>query len=252
MISDTVVVLPTVGLVDAGPTLAAVSGWPVIWVDDAIEPLAAPDGVDAVRAGGLGFAGAVNRGLSRARERGFAWAVLLNDDAVPMQGCLEALRLAVDEPGVVAAGPILEGPDGVESTGLQYHDATARLRQLTRVPIGVTAVDALSGACLLMPAEVSLDEGFPHGMEDVDLARRLRAAGGTVVVVPAARCWHAGGASVDRKSRRAARDAVRGHLRLAGDSPFRRGLVVAYALAQVAKEGGPAGRVLGIWEGWRG
>lgn len=252
MTSDTVVVVPSAGRVDGGPTRAAVADWPLIWVDDALQPVPTPAGARGVRAGGLGFAGAVNQGLAVAREQGFAWAVLLNDDAMPRPGCLAALRAAVDAPGVVAAGPVLEGPDGVESTGLRYHGPTARLRQCTDVPAQVTAVDALSGACLLVSTDVRLDEGFPHGMEDVELAQRLRAAGGTLVVVPRARCWHAGGGSVDRRSRGAARDAVRGHLRLAGASRVRRGLVVAYALAQVAREGGPAERVLGIWEGWHG
>ncbi len=251
MTSDTVVVVPSAGRVDPGPTVAGVAGWPVIWVDDAPDAVAAPPGTEGVRAGGRGFAAAANLGLARARDQGYAWAVLLNDDAVPRPGCIRALRDAVDREGVVAAGAVLEGPDGVESAGLRFHEATARLRQLTEVPGDVQAVDALSGACLLVPTDVRFDEGFPHGMEDVELARRLRAGGGTLVVVPGARCWHQGGGTVDRRSRGAARDAVRGHLRLAGASRVRRGLVVAYALAQVAREGGPAERVLGIWEGVR-
>ena len=228
----------------------AVEGWPVIWVDDSREGESPPDDVDRVRAGGLGFAGAVNLGLARARERGFGWVLLLNDDAVPEPGCVAALRGAVEAPGIVAAGPILEGPHGVESAGLCFHDATARLRQSTSVPAQVSAVDALSGACMLVPADVHLDEGFPHGMEDVDLGRRLRAEGGQLVVVPSARCWHEGGGSVPRRSREAARGAVRGHLRLAGSSRVRRGLVVSYALAQIAREGGPSERVWGVLEGW--
>jgi len=252
MTSDLVVVVPSAGRVDGAPTRAAVADWPVIWVDDRADAAGGPPDTEVLRAGGLGFAGAANLGLARAQALGFAWALLLNDDAVPRPGCVAALRAAVDAAGVVAAGPVLEGDAGVESAGLRYHEATARLRQQTVVPAGTQPVDALSGACLLVASDVRFDEDFPHAMEDVDLARRLRARGGTLVVVPAARCWHAGGGSVDRRSRGAARDAVRGHLRLAGDSRVRRGLVVAYALAQVAREGGPAERVLGIFEGVSG
>ena len=249
MTSDTVVVVPSAGRVDGAPTLAAVSGWPVIYVDDAPTPQEIPEGADGVRAGGWGFAAAANLGLSRAAERGFTWAVLLNDDAVPAPGCIEALRSAVEAEGVVAAGPVLEGPRGVESAGLRYHEATARLRQETRVPARAQRVDALSGACLLVSVDVRFDERFPHAMEDVELSRRLRAGGGALIVEPEARCWHQGGGSVDRRGREAARDALRGHLRLAGPSRVRRGLVVAYALAQIAREGGPAERLLGVWEG---
>ncbi len=249
MTSDTVVVVPSVGRVDSAPTLAAVAGWSVLYVDDAPAPQDLPEGVEGLRAGGRGFAAAANLGLARAQERGFTWAVLLNDDAVPRPGCIAALRAAVEAPGIVAAGPVLEGPDGVESAGLRYHEVTARLRQQTRVPAGVQTVDALSGACLLVSVEVRFDERFPHAMEDIDLSRRLRAGGGSLVVEPAARCWHAGGGSVPRRGREAARDALRGHLRLAGDSRVRRGLVVAYALVQIAREGGPAERLLGVWEG---
>jgi GT2 family glycosyltransferase len=259
MTSDLVVVVPSAGRVDGAPTRRAVVGWPVIWVDDSAgdsadegaDGVGGPGDTEVLRTWGLGFAGAANCGLARAESRGFAWALLLNDDAVPEPGCVEALRAAVDGIGVVAAGPVLEGPDGVESAGLRYHEPTARLRQQTRVPDDAGPVDALSGACLLVPTDVRFDEDFPHAMEDVDLARRLRAAGGTLVIVPSARCWHTGGGSVDRRSRGAARDAVRGHLRLAGDSRVRRGLVVAYALAQVAREGGPVARVLGVLEGVR-
>jgi len=248
--------------------VAAVRGWPVVVVDDSPaglseRPGGAPGlgGAQVVRAGGgSGFARAANRGLAVAEEGGFRWVLLLNDDAAPEAGCLEALLDAVSgEPGeageagqpVRAAGPVLLGPIGVESAGIRYSERTGRLRQRTAAPDGVMDVDALSGACLLMPASARFDEGYTHGFEDVALALALRRAGGRVVIVPAARCRHIGGATLDRRSRAAARAAVQGHLRLVGRSRIRRAAVVGYALAQVARERGPAGRLLGIWEGWR-
>ncbi len=237
MTSELVVVVPSAGRVDGAATKAAVADWPLIWVDDA---------------DGRGFAPTANQGLATAQAQDHAWALLLNDDAVPRPGCIEALLAAVAAPGVIAAGAVLEGPGGIESAGLRFSERSARLRQITEVPAQVQAVDALSGACLLVPTDVRFDEGFPHGMEDIDLARRLRAEGGRLVIVPDARCWHAGGGTVDRRSREATRDALKGHLRLAGESRLRRGLVVAYAVAQVAREGGPAERVLGLLDGVRG
>ncbi len=251
MTSDVAVVVPSAGKVEGRATRKAVEDLALIWVDDSIEGGRGPTGAEILETGGAGFAKAANVGLERAASRGVPWVLLLNDDAVPAPGCVAALRAAVERDGVVAAGPILEGPEGIESAGLAFHEATARLRQLTVVPETTSPVDALSGACLLVGSSVRFDERFPHGFEDVDLALRLRREGGTLVVVPAARCWHAGGGTVPRRSRQASRDAVRGHLRLAGPSRVRRGLVVAYALAQITRERGPADRVLGVWEAWR-
>jgi len=227
--------------------LAAVKGLNVLVVDDS------PDGLDMDvpmlrTAGGTGFARASNAGLAEAERRGHAHVLLLNDDAAPEPGCLDALLAAFDD-DVALAGPVLIGADGVESAGIDFDPRTGRLRGRTEVPDRVTAVDALSGACLLMRSAMRFDEGFPHGMEDVDLAQRVD---GRVVLVPGARCRHLGGATVARGSRKATRDALVGHMRLVGGSPVRRSLVVGYAVAQVLREGNRRERLVGIWEALKG
>ncbi len=70
------------------------------------------------------------------------------------------------------------------------------------------------------------------------------------MIEPAARCWHEGGRTLDRRSRQAARAAIMGHLRLVGGSRVRRQVALVLALAQVVHERGPLERVLGVWEGY--
>ena len=223
--------------------LAAVEGRKVLVVDDSLDGVQV-DAPTLRLEGGSGFARAANAGLAEAERRGVDRVLLLNDDAAPDPGCIEALVEAFG-PDVALAGPLLVGPDGVESAGIDFDPRSGRLRGRTEVPEEVTGVDALSGACLLMRSSLRFDEGFPHGMEDVDLAQRVD---GRVVLVPHATCRHLGGATVDRQSRRATRDALVGHLRLVGGSPVRRSLVVGYALAQVLREGNRRERLVGIWE----
>lgn len=219
-----------------GRALAAVEGWRVLVVDDTDDGLDLD--VPRVRlGGGSGFARAANAGLAAART---PFAVLLNDDAAPMEGCLERLAAAGG-----LCGPVLVGPRGVESAGLTVR-AWGRVVQRTAVPPRDADVDALSGACLHLPAGLRFDERFRHGGEDVELCRRV---GGARLVV-AARCWHEGGATVPRDSEDAQRHAVAGHLRLVAPG-WRDAVVVGLAVAQVARERGPARRLRGVWSGWR-
>ncbi len=216
--------------------LAAVEGWPVVVVDDTDDGLDLD--VPKVRlGGGQGFAKAANAGLAAVRTPA---AVLLNDDAVPERGCLARL-VAVG--GV--CGPVLVGPRGIESAGMCVH-AWGRVVQITTLPPHDARVDALSGACLHLPAALRFDPRFRHGGEDVELCRRV--GGGTLVV--GARCWHEGGATMDRRSEEAQRHAVAGQLRLV-EPGWRDAVVVGLNVAQVAREGGPAARLRGIRDGWR-
>jgi hypothetical protein len=102
----------------------------VVVVDDS-DAGAPPLATARVRlSGGSGFARAANAGLAWAESEGYAWALVLNDDARPEPGCVEAL-LAAAGPGVGAVGPVLLGPEGVESAGIRFSERTARLKQVT-------------------------------------------------------------------------------------------------------------------------
>ena len=233
--------------------LESVSGETVFVVDDTDDGdlvLAGP-GVRIVPGGqGLGFARAVNRGLAAAEAEGFTHALVLNDDATPEPGCIDGLEAAWTS-GCGALGPLLIGPDGVESAGIGL-SRWGRLRTHTEVPSGglPVDVDAVSGACMMLRTGSRFDEGYAHGMEDVSLCRALRRAGRQVRLVPTVRCRHLAGATVDRRSPLAQRHAVAGHLRLVGGG-VRTPVVLGLAVAQVMREGSDRARLAAIRDGWR-
>lgn len=200
-------------------------------------------------AGSTGFARAANAGLQAAMAGGWALALLLNDDAAPEAGCVDALREAW-RPTDGALGPVLLNAEGaVESAGLRL-GRSGWLRPIRRAPAEATEVEGLSGAALLLRAEERFDPAYAHGFEDLALCRALRARGFSVRVVPAARCRHQGGATLPRNSEDAQRHAVSGHLRLL-NSRLRAPLALGLAAAQVLREGGPPRRLRGIWRGYQ-
>lgn len=163
-----------------------------------------------------GFARACNQALP---HRGGGGLLLFNPDCVARPGAIEALAIALDEhPEAGAAGPLLLNPDGTEGPGGRRCAPTpwrsfVRLFGLTRLrslsprlfgdydlegsplPEGPVAVDAVSGACMLVrPGALDrvgpLDEGYFLHCEDLDWCERMRQAGLHVLFVPGARVVH--------------------------------------------------------------
>ncbi|HND29370.1 MAG TPA: glycosyltransferase [Myxococcota bacterium] len=216
--------------------LKAVEGWRVLVVDDSDAGL----DLDVPRrrlGGGQGFSKAANIGLEATKT---PYALLLNDDAVPLEDCLERL---IHQSGL--CGPLLVGPQGVESAGLRVRSWGRVVQQ--RTP---GRVDALSGACLHMPASVRFDEKFRHGSEDVELCLRLTRQGLSPILVSEARCWHQGGATLSRRSPAARRHALSGQLRLWGRG-WRQGVVLGLAVGQVLREGAGREGLGALRAGWR-
>jgi len=228
--------------------LSAVAGWPVLLVDDSREGLAL-DGVEKVRTQGeVGFSRAVNMGLEALEVRGHTHALLLNDDAQPHEGCIEALVDAwTDEDGALA--PVLVDEQGMCRSGFVV-SALGRVRVRRGGVESPTVVDAVSGAAMLIRTSERLDQGYRHGFEDLDLCRRLQGRGLQVRTIPDARCLHVGGATVSQHSRYAQRTAVAGHLRYLGGG-WKSGMAVALSVGQVLRERGHPGRLLGVIDGWR-
>lgn len=234
--------------------LRSVQGQRVVVVDDSPGGhVQCPEAEAVLRTEGEeGFARASNAGIAWAQAAGAEWVLVLNDDAALEEGALEALsQVALQGSGVDAVGPLLRGPEGLESAGLCFSSRTARVVQRRDVPKEPRDVMALSGACLLLRSHWRFSEEFPHAMEDIELGLRIREAGKRNVLVPGAVCWHEGGGTRSRRDPRATRDALRGHLRLVGDQKSKRVLVLAYAAAQVLKEGPRLQRLGALWEGWR-
>jgi GT2 family glycosyltransferase len=145
----------------------------------------------------VGFAAGCNRGAGAASGQ---LLVLLNPDAVPAPGFCEAIRRPAESGrgwaawmGLVTAegGRIVNTEGGVvHFTGLAWAGGAGR--PLGAAP-GPTAreVGFASGACLAISLETWREAGgFPESFflyqEDVDLALRLRLAGGRIGIEPAA------------------------------------------------------------------
>ena len=160
----------------------------------------------------LGFAEAVNVGLREARA---PWVLVLNPDARPQPGALEALAEGVRRhPQAAGLAPRLVGGDGASQHAWQLRPLP-RLDQLLRQafflpgprgprrePAPSTAVGQPAAAALLLDRKRALEMGgfdqgfFPAWFEDVDFARRVSDSGGTLLYWPAAVFEHALGQSV--------------------------------------------------------
>jgi GT2 family glycosyltransferase len=163
--------------------------------------------------GNVGFAHACNLGSFAAP--GASHLLFLNPDAVIEPGAARALVAAGEgraRPWI--AGAQILGLDGREQRGGRRRAPTLALAlgaligggadamHLERAPApdGPIAVDAVSGACLLLRADDfaalgGFDESYFLHVEDLDLCRRAQDEGGDVVFVPAAVVRHVGATS---------------------------------------------------------
>lgn len=166
----------------------------------------------------LGFAAGNNLAARHARGRTL---LLLNPDACPAPGALRrALELLEQNPDVGLAGGELRGTDGSRQPSARMfptlrdefftlaglaarHPSSrlfARLDRRWADPDLPAAVDWIPGAFVFIPAIVwaqmnGFDERFFMYYEEVDLCRRLQAAGWRVMYWPELQAMHIGGAS---------------------------------------------------------
>lgn len=172
-----------------------------------------------------------NRGFAAACNQGWALAtqpavLFLNPDCVAAAGAVAQLWLALQAAAVGMVGGLLLNPDGSEQRGARrYLPTPARaaaqllgLAWLARCwpnlvspqavpafnllhqpfPHAAVAVEAISGACMLVKrqavAEVGLwDEGYFLHCEDLDWCQRFARHGWQVLFVPTARFVHTQG-----------------------------------------------------------
>lgn len=227
--------------------VAACSGETIVVVDDSTDGMTPVSGTQWVRTSGrTGFARAVNMGLAAAH-----WAdaaLVLNDDAAPLPGCISRLAEVWTARGGIV-GAHLVTPDGKTcSAGIDVRrSGRVKTRQWVQPTHQPYAVNAVSGACMLIGTRWRFDTAYPHGMEDIALCRQVQQAGAGVWLVPDAICAHIGGATLPARSEAAMRASVAGHTRLVGRA--RLPWVVTLATAQVIREGGPLRRIRGILHG---
>src|SRR5262245_3744348 len=166
----------------------------------------------------VGFGAAHNQALSGSSAR---YLLVLNSDAAVEPGGLRTLVSFMDaHPDVAVAGPRLRRPDGsvqpsrrrfptlatffMESTQVQrwWPDNAVLRRYYVADQSDDTQQDGdwVEGACLCVRARAVedlglFDERYFMYSEELDLCRRMRAAGWKVAYVPAAEVTHHEGAS---------------------------------------------------------
>jgi GT2 family glycosyltransferase len=163
----------------------------------------------------LGFAGGANAGIAEARA---PIVLLLNPDAVPEEGALDQLLAGfAAHPDAAGLAPRMIRLTGEPQWAWQLRRLPSPARLLLHtLPLGGSqgglTAEPPAGAPVEQPAAAALalrravveaigglDAGFwPAWFEDVDLARRLAAAGHVLRYWPAARFRHGLGGTVPR------------------------------------------------------
>lgn len=138
-----------------------------------------------------GFAAGCNLGAKVAAGEAL---VFLNNDTIVHDGWLAPLVNHLAHHDVGIAGSKLLYPDGtIQHAGVCIDFDNAPGQEAWNITTDWThtamAVDAVTGACLAVQAEVfdelgGFDEGFWNGYEDVDLCKSATAAGYRVVYEP--------------------------------------------------------------------
>lgn len=166
--------------------------------------------------GNIGFARGCNYGASLATGHYF---LFLNPDAIIAQGA--ARRLADSSAGLAQpwiSGGLLRDIEGKEQRGSRRGKLTpmsaffsftglhklAGLKSIHKdrdpMPSEPTAMETISGAFMMMDrpsfeAIGGFDENYFLHVEDIDICRRARAAGGDILFVPNASVMHYGSTS---------------------------------------------------------
>lgn len=143
-----------------------------------------------------GFATACNQGAADAGEAA-AWLAFVNPDCLVEPDSLPRLRDHARALGGGLVGADLVGEDGAHDAAARRRDPdfAAMLRSPRAARLDVAAdpaqplqrVDAVSGALMVLPRALfarigGFDIGYRLHAEDLDLCRRVRAAGAAVAV----------------------------------------------------------------------
>jgi GT2 family glycosyltransferase len=168
-----------------------------------------------------GFARAVNQAV-RGLDEHVPYLLVLNPDCEMQPGSMTALRAALNsDPRAALAGPMVIDRDGrpMRGTVRRFPDPWKSLMtfsglwrlgrwmpaftgvEMTAVaPDEISAVEAVSGACMLIRkahflGAGGMDEAYGLHCEDLDLMYRLSEQGHLCLFVPAARVFHQQGVS---------------------------------------------------------
>jgi N-acetylglucosaminyl-diphospho-decaprenol L-rhamnosyltransferase len=150
-----------------------------------------------------GFGAAVNAGAATGDGEAI---VLVNDDVLVADGCMEALLAPLQaDPrcGMVAGMTTIPGTELVDAFGIELDVTLAAYNRLRRQTPGARPgllAAPSGGLAAYRRSAFEQADGFDERLfaygEDVDLGLRLRLAGWTAAEAPAARGVHEGGASI--------------------------------------------------------
>jgi GT2 family glycosyltransferase len=192
--------------------------------DGAVDALGSlPEGFRIVRSKrNLGFAGGNNRAAAETRA---PWIATLNPDAFPAPDWLAQLMAAAEQyPDIDMFGSTLllaDDPSRLDGAGDVYHASGIHWRGLhgrpsTLLPPEGEVFAPCAAAALYRAhtfhAQAGFDERFFCFSEDVDLAFRIRLAGGRCIQVANAVVHHVGSGSTGRGSAFSVRHGVRNRL----------------------------------------
>lgn len=195
-----------------------------------------------------GFGRGVNLGVSQSTA---PFVFLLNSDAVVRPGALAALRAALEaDPGIGVVAPAVYLADG-RTLQPDAHGPLPAPRAVLRTNpadgaasrAGERAPGWVSGVAMMLRREDfdalgGFDRDFTMYLEDVDLCRRIRAAGRRVAREPAAAVVHLGGRSTSARGARLRQfhhsKAV--YLRKAGAGPLQRSLAALLRVGRLGVE----------------
>jgi GT2 family glycosyltransferase len=172
------------------------SGWDAVAFRGDVKVLRSPVN--------LGYARGNNLGIRDACQRGAAYVLLLNDDALATPDVVRLLVDVGERAGDVGAlGPVIvhaDAPTKISFAGALFDARLGDIRSVEPDPGalktgGLLDSDYVTGCCLLMKRATIervglLDEQFFLYWEDTDWGLRVKASGLRNVVVPAARVGH--------------------------------------------------------------
>jgi GT2 family glycosyltransferase len=153
----------------------------------------------------LGFAAGNNVGLRYALDKGFEYALLLNNDTEVEPDFLAHLVATCEyDSQIGVAGPTIcyyEAPDTVWSAGgsINWQRGTSTMHHIGRplATLGneIRTVDFVTGCalfcrCTTLQQVGLLDERFFMYYEETEWCTRVQRAGLRIVHVPAAQIWH--------------------------------------------------------------
>ena len=146
----------------------------------------------------LGFGRAINRALVKVKT---PYVLLINPDALLQPGALEKLHQTTTQyPEAAIISPILEDSAGNIRTAWRMRHFENRPRKIKQDVIGPFCVGHIAAAVWLIKTEAlqkigNFDKRIFLFFEDDDVTYRLRHAGLSILVQPAARAVHLQGKS---------------------------------------------------------